>query len=77
MGDTSKKIERIFQRGKIYSERGIGRLSVENNMIPVDCLKEDNQITVEFEGMDAIYEFTRVSDEEDKFILTWSKFDEG
>ncbi len=42
-------------------------------MITVDCLKDDNQITVEPEGGDTIYEFSRL--DEDKFILTWSEID--
>lgn len=67
----------VFQKGKIYSERQIGEFAIANKMIPVDCLKEDNQITLEFEGADTIYEFTRIDNKKDKFVLSWSKFDEN
>lgn len=67
-------IKKIFQKRKIYSEEEINRLSAKNNMITVDCLKDDNQITVEVEGVDPVYEFTCLGN--DKFVLTWSEFDD-
>jgi len=75
MKNNLRKVEKIFQKGKTYLEREINKLSVKNNMITVDCLKDDNQITVEFERGDTVFEFTRLGNK-DKFILTWSKFDE-
>ena len=44
-----------------------------NGMITVDCLKDDNLISIEFEGADSLFELTRKRD--DEFILTWSHLD--
>ena len=63
-----------FELNKVYTEEEIIKISAENNMVTVDCLKDDNQITVEFEGGDALYEFTLLKN--GKFKLTW-KEEEG
>jgi len=60
-----------FEFNKIYSEGEISEISRENNMITVDCLKDDNQITIEPEGGDTVYEFTLF--ENGKFKLTWKE----
>lgn len=68
-----QEMKKIFRKKRIYSEEEIIEIAGENNMVTVDCLKDDNQITVEPEGGDTVYEFSRLG--EDKFILTWSEFD--
>lgn len=70
-----EKTKKKFQKRKIYSEEEINKIARENNMITVDCLKDDNQITIEPEKGDTIYEFTRLADK-NKFTLTWSEFDD-
>jgi len=60
-----------FKFNKIYSEGEISEIARENNMITVDCLKDDNQITIEPEGGDTVYEFTLF--ENGKFKLTWKE----
>lgn len=66
-------MKEIFRKNKIYSEEEIIEITTKNNMVTVDCLKDNNQITVEPEGEDAVYEFTRLGNR-GKFVLTWSKF---
>ena len=56
---------------KIYTEDEINEMARENNMITVDCLKDDNQITIEPEGGDTVYEFKLLKT--GKFKLTWKE----
>lgn len=43
----------------------------ENKMITVDCLKDENMISVEFESQECLFEFMRIDD--DVFELTWKE----
>ena len=65
----------IFTKNKNYSLPEIINVCDKNDLITVDCLKDDNQITIEPEKGDTIYEFTRLADK-NKFTLTWSEFDD-
>ncbi len=67
------KMENIYDKNIIYSEGEIIDIATTNGMITVDCLKEDNQISVEIEGEENLFEFTRKRDNE--FLLTWSYFE--
>lgn len=40
-------------------------------MITVDCLKDENMISVEFEGADCLFEFLKVDN--DTFKLSWQE----
>ena len=61
----------LLKINKIYTEDEIIEIARENNMITVDCLKDDNQITIEPEGGDKVYEFTLLKS--GKFKLTWEE----
>ena len=66
-------MENIYCKNKIYSEEEINNIATINKMITVDCLKDENMISIEKEGEDCLFEFTRIKG--DKFLLTWSEFD--
>ena len=66
-------MRKMFSKNRYYSEKEIIDIATANGMITVDCLKEDNQISIEFEGEENLFEFTRKR--YDKFILTWSHLD--
>ena len=66
-------MEKIFSKNRVYSEMEIIDIASANGMITVDCLKDDNLISIEFEGADSLFELTRKRD--DEFILTWSHLD--
>ncbi len=59
----------IFSKNKNYSLREIIDICDKNDLITVDCLKDKNMISVEKEGVDCIFEFSKISD--DLFKLTW------
>lgn len=65
-------MNKIYYKNKIYSEKEIINIATVNKMITVDCLKDENMISVEKEGEDCLFEFRKI--EEDKFLLTWSEF---
>lgn len=63
----------IFTKHKNYSLPEIIDVCDKNGLITVDCLKDENMVSVEKEGADAIFEFMKTS--EDLFKLTWIEKD--
>lgn len=61
----------IFTKSKSYSLPQIIDVCDKNGLITVDCLKDENMVSVEKEGADALFEFHKIG--EDLFKLTWSK----
>jgi 5'(3')-deoxyribonucleotidase len=61
---------KIFTKNKFYSFSEIIDICNQNGLITVDCLKDENMISVEKEGTDCLFEFHQVGDE--IFKLTWS-----
>jgi 5'(3')-deoxyribonucleotidase len=63
----------IFFKNKNYSMQEINDICNKNNLATVDCLKDDNMISVEKwndgEGEDCLFEFHKISN--DFFKLTW------
>ncbi|TRZ64624.1 MAG: hypothetical protein D4Q79_01160 [Spirochaetia bacterium] len=66
---------RIFVKDKNYSFQEIINICDKNDLITVDCLKDENMISVEKEGVDCIFEFIKIH--EDVFKLTWLENFEG
>ena len=60
---------KIFTKNKSYSLPEIINVCDKNDLITVDCLKDENMISVEKEGADALFEFMKIG--EDLFKLTW------
>ena len=67
-------MKNIFCKNKIYSENDINKISFENGLATVDCLKNENMISIEKwnngEGEDCLFEFDKIS--EDEFKMRWS-----
>ena len=63
----------IFTKDKNYSLSEIIDICDNNGLITVDCLKDENMISVEKEGADALFEFMKIG--EDLFKLTWLETD--
>ena len=61
----------LFTKNKKYSMDEIIKICDENKMITVDCLKDENMISVEFESQECLFEFMRIDD--DVFELTWKE----
>ncbi len=61
---------KIFTKNKIYSLPKIIDICDQNGLITVDCLKDENMISVEKEGADCLFEFHKIDD--DLFKLTWA-----
>lgn len=59
----------IFTKNKNYALQEIIDICDKNKLITVDCLKDENMISVEEEGVDCLFEFHIIS--EDKFRLTY------
>ena len=59
----------IFTKNKNYSLPEIINVCDKNGLITVDCLKDENMISVEKEGADALFEFQKIGD--NLFKLTW------
>ena len=59
----------IFTKTKNYSLPEIISICDKNGLITVDCLKDEDMISVEKEGADALFEFHKIG--EDLFELTW------
>lgn len=59
----------IFTKDKNYTLQEIIGICDKNRLITVDCLKDENMISVEKEGADALFEFHKIG--EDLFKLTW------
>ena len=53
----------IFSKDQFYSEKEIIDIASANGMITVDCLKDENMISVEEEGADCLFEFLRIDDD--------------
>lgn len=60
----------IFIKNKNYSLREIINVCDKNGLITVDCLKDENMISVEEEGVDCLFEFRRIG--KDVFKLTYA-----
>ena len=68
-------IMEIFKKNKNYSLSEISDICDKNGLITVDCLNDENMISVEKEGADALFEFHKIG--EDLFKLTWFANSEG
>lgn len=68
-------MKNIFCKNKIYSENDINEIANANNLATVDCLKDENMISVEKwnngDGEDCLFEFNKTSD--NKFKMKWSE----
>jgi hypothetical protein len=60
----------IFTKSKNYSLREIIDICDKNGLITVDCLKDENIISIEEKGGDCLFEFLKIG--EDLFKLTWA-----
>lgn len=69
-------MKNIFCKNKIYSENEINKITIANDLATVDCLKDENMISVEKwnngEGEDCLFEFDKIK--EDSFLMRYSKF---
>lgn len=63
-------VMKIFTKNKKYSLSEIIAICNQNGLITVDCLKDENMISVEKEGADCLFEFHQIGD--DFFKLTWA-----
>ena len=61
---------KIFTKDKNYSLPEVIDICNQNGLITVDCLKDENMISIEKEGADCLYEFHKIGD--DLFELTWA-----
>ncbi|MBU4031108.1 hypothetical protein KJ756_03055 [Patescibacteria group bacterium] len=65
----------IFTKTKNYSLQDIINICNKNDLITVDCLKDENVISVEEwndgEGGDCLFEFHKTG--KDLFKLTWAE----
>ena len=61
----------IFAKNKIYSLREIIDVCNKNGLITVDCLKDENMISVEEKGGDCLFEFLRIDN--GIFKLSWQE----
>jgi len=59
----------VFTKDKNYTLQEIIGVCEKNGLITVDCLKDENMISVEKEGADALFEFQKIGD--NLFKLTW------
>lgn len=70
-------MRKIFCKNKIYSENEINEIAVANGLATVDCLKDENMISIEKwnngKGEDCLFEFDRIK--EDNFLMRWSEFE--
>ena len=64
------QIAQIFSKSRHYSLSQIIDICDQNGLITVDCLKDENMVSVEKEGADCLFEFQKVG--EDIFKLTWA-----
>ena len=74
----SPKMKKLYQKNRIYSEDEISDIALSNGMITIDCLKDEDMISVEeWDGKElggwCLFEFDRVG--EDKFLRRWSEFE--
>lgn len=66
----------IFAKNKIYLFDEISDICIENSLTTVDCLKDENMVSVEKFvdgelGGECLFEFNRIK--ESCFMLRWSK----
>lgn len=61
----------IFNKNKNYTLGEIIDICKENNLITVDCLKDENVVSVEEEGADCLFEFLKIK--KDTFRLSWQE----
>ena len=71
-------MKNIFCQNKIYSENEINEIAVANGLIIVDCLKDENMISLEELideelGGECLFEFDKIK--EDGFLMRWSEFE--
>ncbi|MDP2820877.1 MAG: hypothetical protein Q8O39_01565 [bacterium] len=70
-------MKQIFCKNKIYSEKQINKIAIANGLATVNCLNEENMISLEKwnngEGEDCLFEFDRIK--ENSFLLRWSEFE--
>ena len=71
-------MKNIFCKNKIYSENKINKIAIVNGLTTVDCLKDENIISLEELidgelGGECLFEFNRIN--EDKFLMRWSEFE--
>ena len=59
----------IFVKTKNYSMQEIIDICNKNGLITVDCLKNENIISIEKKEADCLFEFRRIGD--DLFKLDW------
>ena len=64
------KIAQIFSKNKNYSLSEIIAICDQNGLVTVDCLRDENMISVEKAGADCLFELHGVGD--DLFKLTWA-----
>ena len=67
----------IFAKNKTYLFEELANICTENSLTTVDCLKDENMVSVEkFDngelGGECLFEFDKVKN--GRFILRWSKF---
>ena len=60
---------KIFTKDRNYEFQEIVGICNKNGLITVDCLKDENMVSVEKEGADALFEFHKIG--EGLFKLTW------
>lgn len=68
-------MKNIFHKNKIYSENEINKIANMNNLTTVDCLKDENMISLEELingelGGECLFEFNRIG--KNKFLMRWS-----
>ncbi len=61
---------KIFMKNKNYSLSEIIDICDRTGLITVDCLKDENMVSVEKAGADCLFEFHKIGD--DIFKLTWA-----
>lgn len=70
-------MRKIFVKNKIYSENEIKDIVIVNKLVIVDCLKDENMISVEKwnngDGEDCLFEFDKIG--KNNFKLRWSEFE--
>lgn len=67
----------IFYKNKIYCEDEINEIATANDMATVDCLKDEQMISIEKwnngEGEDCLFEFDKIG--KDIFKLRWAEIE--
>lgn len=69
----------IFSKTKYYSFDEIAEICQSNHLVTIDCLKDENMVSIEdwdeegeCLGGECLFEFDRIF--EDTFVLRWSIF---